>query len=275
MLGLRWEYNHMTRIRNQTAGKSTEDDEDDSQKVSQPPAVGNTPKTHTEWGYQLVGDPQFWSKAKINCKDPSGKFYMEDLKLHNSEKSIYLTMQGYVFDVTMFVPNHPGGEAIFGGAEQDASEIFELHHQEFVSNMLGNFCIGKMYPSVDKPSKKEEKVQSDSSSDMEVVENGKKTPWGAPLHGSDSFWSSVEIKCKDDSGHFTMGDIQEHSTSDSLYLTIRGFVLDVTKFLPNHPGGEAILEGAKADASALFESHHQTFVGGMLGNFCIGKLYPE
>ena len=257
----------MMRTRKGDNAINTSDDDNvvDKKVDAPPPNVIKGDKSHTEWGYSLLGDSQFWGKVKINCKNPTGKFVMADLKQHNDAKSLYLSMQGYVFDVTEFSTTHPGGDAILGGAEQDASEIFELHHQEFVGNMLGNFCIGKMYPSEEKPQNEELKKPTDV----------KKTDWGTPLHGTDSFWSSVDIKCKDDSGHFTISDLQEHSNKESLYLSMRGYVIDVTKFLSTHPGGEAILEGAKEDATDLFESHHQSFVGGMLGNFCIGKLYPK
>eukprot|EP01059_Diplonema_ambulator_P010656 TRINITY_DN2066_c1_g2_i1.p1 TRINITY_DN2066_c1_g2~~TRINITY_DN2066_c1_g2_i1.p1 ORF type:complete len:163 (+),score=39.73 TRINITY_DN2066_c1_g2_i1:32-490(+) len=100
-----------------------------------------------------------------------------------------------------------------------------------------------------------------------------KTPWGYKLQGTDEFWATINIDCKGDE-KFSMADIERRSTENDLLLLMRGYVFDVTKFRTAHPGGDAILGGAKQDCSEIFETHHQSFVGNMLSNFCVGKLIP-
>eukprot|EP01065_Artemidia_motanka_P033325 TRINITY_DN40308_c0_g1_i1.p1 TRINITY_DN40308_c0_g1~~TRINITY_DN40308_c0_g1_i1.p1 ORF type:complete len:205 (+),score=50.85 TRINITY_DN40308_c0_g1_i1:73-615(+) len=105
--------------------------------------------------------------------------------------------------------------------------------------------------------------------------NKGKTPWGYVLKGSEDYWSMVTMaECKGD-GQYSMKDIEEHSTEKDFLLLIRGYVHNVTAFYSHHPGGPAILMGAKQDASEMFEGHHQPFVANMLGNFCVGKLIPD
>ncbi len=51
--------------------------------------------------------------------------------------------------------------------------------------------------------------------------------------------------------------MQKHVTKDDCWVVVNGKVLDVTKFLPDHPGGElAILTFAGKDASEEFNMIH-------------------
>lgn len=53
---------------------------------------------------------------------------------------------------------------------------------------------------------------------------------------------------------YTMEEVATHDSSDSCWLVIEGKVYDVTSFVSNHPGGEAILEGCGQDATVLFST---------------------
>jgi len=56
---------------------------------------------------------------------------------------------------------------------------------------------------------------------------------------------------------FTLADVAKHNTKGDCWVAINGQVLDVTKFLKDHPGGElAILTFAGRDASAEFNMIH-------------------
>ncbi|KAJ9447406.1 Acyl-lipid (8-3)-desaturase [Diplonema papillatum] len=108
------------------------------------------------------------------------------------------------------------------------------------------------------------------------VEATQQTEWGYNLAaGSTEYWSTVEINCKHSEPIYTAADLHAHSTEQSLWLNVRGYVVDVTDFRTSHPGGDAILTGVEIDAADLFENAHQPFVGGMLGNFCIGRMAPD
>lgn len=51
-----------------------------------------------------------------------------------------------------------------------------------------------------------------------------------------------------------MSEVARHASAGSCWLVIDGKVYDVTKFIPFHPGGSAILQGCGKDATRLFET---------------------
>jgi predicted heme/steroid binding protein len=59
------------------------------------------------------------------------------------------------------------------------------------------------------------------------------------------------------SGEYTAADVAKHNKKDDCWVIIDGQVLDVTSFLPGHPGGEkAILLYAGRDATEEFNMLH-------------------
>ena len=56
---------------------------------------------------------------------------------------------------------------------------------------------------------------------------------------------------------FTTADVAKHNKKDDIWVVVNGQVLDVTSFLPDHPGGEkAILLYAGRDATEEFNMLH-------------------
>jgi len=56
---------------------------------------------------------------------------------------------------------------------------------------------------------------------------------------------------------FTTTDVSKHNKKDDIWVIVNGQVLDVTSFLPDHPGGEkAILLYAGRDATEEFNMLH-------------------
>merc|ERR1711957_862103 len=59
------------------------------------------------------------------------------------------------------------------------------------------------------------------------------------------------------SGIYTMEEVKRHTTKADCWVVINGRVLDVTSFMPVHPGGENVLFGfAGKDATTMFNSIH-------------------
>jgi len=59
------------------------------------------------------------------------------------------------------------------------------------------------------------------------------------------------------SGEYTVADVAKHNKKEDIWVVIDGKVLDVTKFLPDHPGGEkAIILYAGRDATEEFNMLH-------------------
>merc|ERR1712060_852086 len=58
-------------------------------------------------------------------------------------------------------------------------------------------------------------------------------------------------------GGYTLAEVGKHTTKTDCWVVVNGEVLDVTKFLSEHPGGElAILTFAGKDASEEFNMIH-------------------
>ena len=64
-------------------------------------------------------------------------------------------------------------------------------------------------------------------------------------------------KKEEKGGSYTVADVGKHNKKDDCWVIVDGQVLDVTKFLPDHPGGEkAILLYAGRDATEEFNMLH-------------------
>ncbi len=51
-------------------------------------------------------------------------YTLAQVAAHNKESDCWLTIEGKVYDVTAFIPSHPGGKAIIGGCGKDATVLF-------------------------------------------------------------------------------------------------------------------------------------------------------
>ena len=73
-------------------------------------------------------------------------------------------------------------------------------------------------------------------------------------------------------GGVALADVAKHATASDCWMAIDGKVYNVTSFIPNHPGGEAILRGCGKDASDMFNSRHGERAKALLPSFYIGDL---
>lgn len=56
------------------------------------------------------------------------EYTMEEVRRHNNPESCWLVVRGRVYDVTSFVPKHPGSaKAILKHAGTDATTDFDFH----------------------------------------------------------------------------------------------------------------------------------------------------
>lgn len=79
---------------------------------------------------------------------------------------------------------------------------------------------------------------------------------------------------------FTISDVSIHNTASNCWLIVNGNVYDVSKFLSQHPGGEAeIIPYCGKEATKAFDTQgrsggrgHSTTAGQMLQDYKIGTL---
>ena len=76
-----------------------------------------------------------------------------------------------------------------------------------------------------------------------------------------------------ESRSFTRSEVAKHNTREDLWVIVDDTVYDMTAFLRRHPGGDAPLRYAGADASAVFGRVHETGVLEKFGTkLVVGKL---
>jgi len=75
----------------------------------------------------------------------------------------------------------------------------------------------------------------------------------------------------------TLDDVAKHNKEDDAWIILDGLVYDVTKFIPDHPGGEIILKGlAGMDATIPFTQFHPVHIWkSEPSRFLVGKLEKD
>jgi flavocytochrome c len=73
---------------------------------------------------------------------PQKEYTLEEVAKHNTEEDCWVVVNGQVLDVTKFLPDHPGGAmAIVTFAGKDASEMFDMVHEEGVIEKFAPECV--------------------------------------------------------------------------------------------------------------------------------------
>ncbi|GAA5805470.1 hypothetical protein HPULCUR_010986 [Helicostylum pulchrum] len=83
----------------------------------------------------------------------------------------------------------------------------------------------------------------------------------AAIQAAPAAAAAEEVKAADEPkkmGEYTLADVAKHNKPDDCWVVVNGEVLDVTDFLPDHPGGKkAILIYAGRDATEEFNMMHK------------------
>ncbi len=53
-------------------------------------------------------------------------YTLEDVKIHDSKSSCWTIISGSVYDITSYIPRHPGGEEILRACGTDATSLFTM-----------------------------------------------------------------------------------------------------------------------------------------------------
>lgn len=80
------------------------------------------------------------------------KITLKDVTKHNTEKDCWMVIHDKVYDITKFIPDHPGGDTITLGCGEDATYYFEnrpmgdmnFPHSQDARDMLKQFYVGDL-----------------------------------------------------------------------------------------------------------------------------------
>lgn len=92
----------------------------------------------------------------------------KELQLHNTQFDCWTAYNGKVYDITNYLPYHPGGEAkLMLGAGRDCTQLFTKYHAWVnAENILGKCCIGILIND-------EDVVMEEEDDDVEKGDEGK------------------------------------------------------------------------------------------------------
>ncbi len=181
-----------------------------------------------------------------------------------------------VYDVTEFLSSHPGGEiVILACAGRDAEKEFALagHSQTAVVErnkyLIGTLATRASIPAGQLARSPEVKaVYSDSDDDTKGIRTN-----------TNSSSSSSNIADVDKSkALYTAAEVAEHRSETDCWIILgkegAKKVYDVSKFLVEHPGGDAIImNDAGQDAEDEYQAvGHSRKADRMMGKYCIGDL---
>lgn len=85
------------------------------------------------------------SKVVVSSSTPS--YFMSDVVNHNSTNSCWTVVRGYVYDITKFIPNHPGGKEIVKACGKDGTALFmgeREHAEQNAQSTLDSYFIGTL-----------------------------------------------------------------------------------------------------------------------------------
>lgn len=78
---------------------------------------------------------------------PNGTKYfkMKEVYKHNRPSDAWLVINGKVYDVTSWIPQHPGGKVILKGIGKDATTLFNrIGHSQHAHQILNKYYIGNL-----------------------------------------------------------------------------------------------------------------------------------
>eukprot|EP01111_Echinosteliopsis_oligospora_P003187 TRINITY_DN15119_c0_g1_i1.p1 TRINITY_DN15119_c0_g1~~TRINITY_DN15119_c0_g1_i1.p1 ORF type:complete len:201 (-),score=53.28 TRINITY_DN15119_c0_g1_i1:5-607(-) len=69
----------------------------------------------------------------------------DDVCRHNQRDDCWIVIDGKVYDVSQYIPHHPGGDRILFGISADSTCFFELYHKsQRAFQMLKKFHVGNL-----------------------------------------------------------------------------------------------------------------------------------
>ncbi|KAG5481905.1 hypothetical protein LSCM4_06984 [Leishmania orientalis] len=75
---------------------------------------------------------------------------------------------------------------------------------------------------------------------------------------------------------YTQEEVSRHTAKDDLWIVVNDSVLNVSAFVPHHPGGDVLLDGAGGqDMATVFAYFHHPSTVRLFADFCIGRMLLE
>jgi protoporphyrinogen oxidase/predicted heme/steroid binding protein len=86
------------------------------------------------------------TKATLSQKHSHRQSYtLEEVSTHSTPKDAWVAYKGDVFNITAWIPKHPGGEIILKGVGKDITALFDsIGHSEYALQQMQHYKIGAL-----------------------------------------------------------------------------------------------------------------------------------
>lgn len=88
---------------------------------------------------------KFVSKVTVSTSTPV--YALEDVAKHGTSTDCWTAVSGKVYNVTEFIPSHPGGKDIVKACGKDGTSLFmneDEHAEQNAQDTLDNYFIGTL-----------------------------------------------------------------------------------------------------------------------------------
>jgi len=83
------------------------------------------------------------SASTASLSSSTSSFTVSEIKTHNTASSCWLVIKDKIYDVSLFLNQHPGGvENLTSNCGKEASELFSSIHSNKAWNLLGKYYVG-------------------------------------------------------------------------------------------------------------------------------------
>lgn len=88
-------------------------------------------------------DSKVTAADDVNDADaPMRGYTMKEIESHSTPEDCWVVIDGNVYDVSKFVPSHPGGAMIYVKAGGDCSQLFDAYHPIRARKVLPKYLVG-------------------------------------------------------------------------------------------------------------------------------------
>jgi hypothetical protein len=115
--------------------------------VGAPRVKVGCPSCLQRWSEEERSGPQLVTTTPTPlCHRPQRVFTRCEVALHSTESDCWLIAHGIVYDVTPFLPKHPGGlQSILRHAGKESSEDYDFHAGS-AQKLWKSYVIGRIVP---------------------------------------------------------------------------------------------------------------------------------
>jgi cytochrome b involved in lipid metabolism len=211
-----------------------------------------------------------------NIGAPSARVDAAYVATHNTNKNCWIIISSKVYNVTDYIPFHPGGmKVIIDVCGQDATTAFtnrgegKSTHSQTAWDLLAKYYVADLNAPVSGVGQTSSEAPPSSGAPNT-------TPTPQPPKSTVTTTPAPKPPVK--STGLTVASVATHNSKNDCYLIISGKVYNVTDYIPFHPGGaSAVTNYCGKDATTAFNTKggggsHSTNAKSLLANYYIGTL---